>query len=391
LTTDTETASAAELDSERIDAVRQAVTAITDDLGRRYWLEVVRRGGEPHELLSAMASTGLLGVGLSEKLGGSGGGISDEAMLMETLGRGGIPQSRIIIPGFVRRMVAKWGSPDQARQVVEATLSGTAATSFAFTEAESGSNAFAMKTKAELVGDSWIINGQKTYITNAGIADQMLIGARTGTDPNGRARISLFLTKLPVAGISFTPLDIRASPPEKQYVVYFDNVELPADALVGEEGSGARSMFTALNPERILTAAGTVGLGHFVLEQASDYVRGRAPFGQPTGSYQGVQHPLARAYVALEAARLMTYEAAAEVDRGVDAGMKSNVCKFLASEAACAAIDAAIQVCGGYAFDYDSNIMWLYEHLRLRRIAPLNNEMILNFVAERALGLPRSY
>jgi acyl-CoA dehydrogenase len=150
-------------------------------------------------------------------------------------------------------------------------------------------------------------------------------------------------------------------------------------------------MFSALNPERILVAASTAGLGMYALTKASDYVRVRSPFGAPIGSYQAVQHPLARAYMQLQAARTMTFEAAAAYDCGEDPGLASNAAKFLASEAAHAAIDAAVQVCGGYAFDWDSDIMWMYENLRLRRVAPVNNEMIMNFVAEKALGLPRSY
>lgn len=379
------------IDTDRIEAVRLATREITERLGLRYWLTVLNEERQATEMMDALADSGLLGIGLAEEHGGSGGGMSEEAMLVETLGRGGMLQGRIIVPGFVRRMVTKWGTPEQAEKVVKIALDPSKMTCFAFTEAESGSNAFAMRTRAERTETGWLVNGEKTFITDFGWASQMLLAARTGTSDSGRARISLFLVDLPHPAVTGTALNITTSQPEVQYTVHFDNLELPETALVGEEGQGVRSMFSALNPERILAAAGTVGLGHFVLDRAVEYVRERSPFGRPIGSYQGVQHPLARAYLALESARVMTQRAAAMYDAGEDAGLASNAAKFLASEAGHAAVDAAVQVCGGYAFDRDSNIMWLYETIRLRRVAPVNNEMVLNFVAEKALKLPRSY
>jgi len=379
------------LDQERVEAVRTATRSVIKKLGPKYWLKIIKENRDPWELMEELAAAGLLGVGLAEELGGSGGGIYEEATLMEELGTGGISQGYVIIPNFARRMVSKWGTPAQRDRFVAPSLTGKSHTSFAITEASSGTNAFAMRTRAERNGSGWVINGEKTYITNAGHASQLLLVARSGTDAQGRAELSLFIVDLPNPAVTMTPLDIRSSRPEIQYSVHFDNLKLPADAVVGEAGQGARTMFSALNPERILVAAGTIGMGMYALKKASDYVRERAPFGVPTGSYQGVQHPLARAYMALHAARSVTFEAAAAYDGGEQPGLASNTAKFLASEAAFAAIDSTIQVCGGYAFDWDSDIMWMYEHLRLRRVAPVNNEMVMNFVAEKALGLPRSY
>ncbi len=379
------------LDPERVEAVRSVTRDVVKALGPRYWLTVLKQGREATEMLAEMAKAGLLGVGLPESLGGSGGGVYEEAVMIEELGRGGLPQGVVIVPNFARRMVARWGSPQQIERFIAPSLTGTSRTSFALTEAGSGTNAFAMRTRAEPSGNGWVVNGEKTYITNAGKATQMLLVARTGVASKGGAALSLFVVDLPNPAVSMTPMNIRASLPDIQYTVHFTDLHLPADAVVGQVGAGAKTMFTALNPERILVAAGTVGLGFNALNKAADYVRERAPFGRPTGSYQGVQHPLARAYMQLEGARAVVYEAATAEDTGRDAGMLSNTAKFLASEAAHAAVDAAVQVCGGYAFDWDSDIMWMYEHIRLRRVAPINNEMVMNFVAERALGLPRSY
>jgi acyl-CoA dehydrogenase len=379
------------LDWERIEAVRGVTQEVIKKLGPKYWLKMLKEDREPTELMEEAASSGLLGVGLPEHLGGNGGGIYEEATMIDELNKGGICTGRIIVANFARRMVSTWGTPEQAKRFIDLSLSGKSITSFAITEAGSGTNAFAMRTKAERDGSGWRINGEKTFISNANKASQMLLVARSGTDAKGRAELSLFVVDLPNPAITMTPMNIRASKPEVQCTVYFDDLKLPGDAVVGEAGKGARTMFSALNPERILVAASTVGLGMYALTKASDYVRVRSPFGAPIGSYQAVQHPLARAYMQLLAARTMTFEAAAAADRGEDPALTSNTAKFLASEAAHAAIDAAVQVCGGYAFDWDSDIMWMYEHLRLRRVAPVNNEMVMNFVAEKALSLPRSY
>jgi acyl-CoA dehydrogenase len=375
----------------RQEAIRSVTRDVVKKLGPRYWLRILKEEREPTELLQELAHADLLGVGLPESLGGSGGGILEEAIFIEELGRGGLPQGVVIVPNFARRMVSKWGTPEQAERFVAPSLTGESRTSFGLTEADSGTNAFGIRTKAEPRDGGWLVNGEKVYITNAGKSDQMLLVARTGTTPKGTAELSLFVVDLPNSAVMTTPMNIRASLPDIQYIVAFNDLWLPDEAVVGTVGAGAKTMFSALNPERILVAAGTIGLGFNALRKASDYVRERAPFGRPTGSYQGVQHPLARAYMQLEGARAVTYEAAAAEDADGDAGMLSNTAKFLASEAGHAAIDAAVQVCGGFAFDWDADIMWMYEHIRLRRVAPVNNEMVMNFVAERALNLPKSY
>lgn len=382
------------VDRDAVEAVRRVTQSVIKKVGPRYWLKVVKENRRPNELTDAMAEAGLFGVGLSEDLGGSGGGIYEEAAMIEELGKGGIAQSFVIIPNFARRMVAKWGTSEQRSAFIAQSLKGEANTCFAITEAGSGTNAFAMRTTAKIDGDGWRINGEKAYISNAGAARQMLLVARTGTNSRGSVELSLFVINLPADGLTVTAMDIRATKPETQYIVHFDDVWVPSTAVVGEPGAGTRTVFSALNAERILVSTGTVGLGFNALDKAAAYVRDRAPFGRPTGTYQGVQHPLARCYMQLMGARSIAYEAAAAEDAGEDSasvGLLANTAKFLASEAAHAAIDTAVQVCGGFAFDWDSDLMWMYEYIRLRRVAPINNEMVMNYIAERALDLPRSY
>jgi alkylation response protein AidB-like acyl-CoA dehydrogenase len=188
-----------------------------------------------------------------------------------------------------------------------------------------------------------------------------------------------------------TAMAIDWKAPERQFAITFDDVILPADSLVGEEGKGADALFDSLNSERVVISAWTIGLGDRAIELAVEYARRRAPWGDPIGKYQSVSHPLARAKAQLEAARVMTYRAAESYEAGRPAGPDANIAKFLASEAAEAAIDAAIQTFGGSAFDDDSDVVALWPMIRILRIAPLNNEMILNYIAERVLGLPRSY
>ena len=379
--------------AERMKAVQSAAVEVARRYDRKYWLACIAEDRQPVEFTRALAESGLLGIGLAEEFGGQGGGLLEEVTLVETLGKAGLPSTPFAIANFTRSLVAKHGSDEQRKRFIPRTLTGETHTCFAMTESDSGTNALAMRTRADRDGDGWRVNGRKVYISAAGIATQMLLVARTNAPTvEGRTSgLSLFMLDLPQAGISMTPMRITVDAPEHQYEVYFDDVKLPADALVGAEGGAMRCLFSALNPERILVSAMMLGVGDHLLNKAVAFARERSPFGRPIGSYQAVQHQLARAFVDLEAARLMTYQAARDIDRGEAGGIASNAAKLLASEAAQAAVDVAIQVHGGQAFDHDTDVIAFYDFVRLHRIAPINNEMVLNFIGERALGLPRSY
>jgi hypothetical protein len=261
------------------------------------------------------------------------------------------------------------------------------------TEPEAGTNSFALRTTARKSGDAYRISGQKVFISGADQADHILLLARTappGEALSRRTGFGLFMVDLSLPGIQLNRLDIEWYAPENQYEVFFDDVEVPATALIGEEGLGFDHLLACLNQERVVIAAWALGLGNYALEKAVAYAKQRAPFGKPIGANQAVQHPLALAKAEMEAARHVMYAAAAGYDAGLDAGAQANTAKLLGSRSALAAVEASIQTHGGSAFVYETDVVTLWPMIRILQIAPLNNESILNFVGERVLGLPRS-
>lgn len=382
-----------ERDEGLIEGIRETLSRILQKYDRRYYVECGNRDRQPLELVEALHGAGILGVGVPEEMGGVGGGLVEELAVVEAIAGAGIHPGFVLLPSFARKPVMKYGSPEQIAAFVGQTLRPTRRPCFALSEPDAGTNSFRIKTFARQHENGWTVNGQKTYISNAGEADLMLLVARTAPyAPDAPTRgMSLFIVPTSLPGITMNQQRIDAHAPVGQFEIFFDNVELPADALVGEAGGASEYLFTALNPERILAAGSAAGLGEFVLQRGADYARTRAPFGKPIGSYQGIAHAMARAKIQLEAAKVMTRQAAASFDDGASVGILASSAKFIASEAANAALDATIQAHGGSAFDLDVDIISFYQQLRLYRIAPINNEMVLNYVAERALSLPRSY
>jgi alkylation response protein AidB-like acyl-CoA dehydrogenase len=274
-----------------------------------------------------------------------------------------------------------------------ATISGARRFCLGVTEPEAGTNSFAARTVARPVPGGYRISGQKVFISGADESDHILLLARTAPagEPVGRrAGFGLFALDLSLPGVELRRMDIEWHAPEYQFEVFLDEVEVPADALIGTEGLGFDHLLSVLNSERVVIAAWALGLGHYALEKAVAYAKVRAPFGTPIGSHQGVAHPLALAKAEMEAARQVMYSAAAEYDSGGDAGAKANMAKLLGSRAALAAVEAAIQTHGGSAFVHETDVITLWPMIRILQIAPLNNESVLNYLAERVLGLPRS-
>ncbi|MCZ4519484.1 acyl-CoA/acyl-ACP dehydrogenase [Rhodococcus ruber] len=381
--------------ADLLAAIREAVAGVTAKWDRAYYLEKAANDEAPVELYKAMADSGLFALGIPEDIGGAGGGVTATAAVMEEMSRAGLPPMLYSLTSFARQAILKNGTPDQIEKHVVPSLTADRLFSFAMTEPDAGTNSFAMKTFARRTDDgSYVMNGQKVFISGADQADHMLVVARTTAAVDAKRKsdgISLFVIPSNTPGISLSAMDIEWHAPERQFTVYFDDVTLPADSLIGVEGQGARGMFEALNAERIVISAWTLGLGSLALTRAVDFVKQRAPWGPPIGSYQSVAHPLAHARARLEAARVMTYRAAATYDAGGEAGDHANMAKLLASEAADDAIDAAMQVHGGSAFDRTTDLITLWPMIRILRVAPLNNEMILNYISEHVLGLPRSY
>jgi alkylation response protein AidB-like acyl-CoA dehydrogenase len=384
-----------ELFSPPTDDLREAVAGVTARYDRAYFLRQAAAGGTLDDLWREMADKDLLAVGVPQSLGGLGGGISGMATVMEEMSAVGVPPILYVLTAFSRESLIRHGSEQQVADHVVPTIAGERRICFAVTEPDAGTNSFAMRTQARRRDDGgYVINGQKAFISGADEADHMLLIARTASSGERVGRdhgFSLFIIDRHTSGIELARMNIEWHAPERQFEIFFSDVEVPAEALIGEEGKGFRYLFDSLNGERILIAAWAAGLGRYALGKAVAYAGQRAPFGSPIGGYQGVQHPLARAHAHLEAARLMIGAAAAEYDGGLDAGAKANIAKLLASEAAGEALDVAVQVHGGHAFVAETDVATLWPMVRAMRTGPINNESILNYIGQHVLGLPRSF
>ncbi len=380
--------------SVRIRQVQEATRGISEQYPRSYILDCIKQDRFPGEMWKALGEYGLLGLSVPEKFGGSGGGVVEIVALAEALALGGVPTLFLVVTGLGRVPIVRHGTPEQIAKFVTPTCDGSVKLCFAITEPNAGTNSFNMTSFATRDGDEWVLNGQKVFISGARDADIMLVIARTQKPSEVKHRtegMSLFVLDMKTPGITLQTLNIQVETAERQYMVFFDNVRMPADALIGEAGKGAKLMFEGLNSERLLAAAAALGIGDYALKKAVAYSLDRKPFGKPIGSYQALQHRMALAKAELEAARLMTYSAAERFDAGEDAGAHANMAKLLASRAAVSAVEAAIQTHGGYAFDRDYDIVTLWPMVRLMEIAPINNEMLLNYIGEHVLGLPKSY
>ena len=379
----------------RIRDIQEAARGVTKQYPRSYILQCIKEDRFPDELWRELGKFGLLGLSIPEEHGGSGGGVLEITALNEALALAGVPTLFLVVTGLGRVPIVRHGTAEQIARYVTPTCSGQKKMCFAITEPNAGTNSFAMTTLATPGADGgWTLNGQKVFISGARDADFMLVVARTTKAGEVKYRtegMSLFVVDMKTPGIQLQQLNIQVETAERQYMVFFDNVRLPADAVIGEPGKGAKLMFEGLNSERLLAAGAAIGLGDYALSKAVAYANERKPFGKPIGSYQALQHRMALAKAELEAARLMTYDAADRFDNGEDAGAHANMAKLLASRAAVAAIDATLQVHGGYGFDRDYDVVTLWPMTRLLEIAPINNEMLMNYIGEHVLGLPKSY
>lgn len=379
----------------RVRDIREATRGVTTQYPRSYILQCIKEDRFPDELWQALGKLGLLGLSIPEEHGGSGGGVLEITALNEALALAGVPTLFLVVTGLGRVPILRHGTPEQIKKYVTPTCTGEQKLCFAITEPNAGTNSFAMTTfAAPNAKGGWTLNGQKVFISGARDADTMLVVARTtkaGEVKHRTEGMSLFVLDMKTPGITLKQLNIQVETAERQYMVFFDNVEMPADAVIGEPGKGAKLMFEGLNSERLLAAGAAIGLGDYALSKAVAYANDREPFGKPIGSYQALQHRMALAKAEIEAARLMTYDAADRFDAGEDAGAHANMAKLLASRAAVAAIEATLQVHGGYGFDRDYDVVTLWPMIRLLEIAPINNEMLLNYIGEHVLGLPKSY
>jgi alkylation response protein AidB-like acyl-CoA dehydrogenase len=378
-------------DEER--QMREAVRGICSGFGPEYQARLHEQGESPVELWEALAEKGYLGVNLPEEWGGGGLGMSALAAVGEEISATGNSLLLIVVsPAIAGSILARHGSEEQKDRWLRGIAMGTIRVAFAITEPDAGTNSHNLQTSLERKGDTFLLRGQKTFISGVEFAHAVLVVARTRNPDGSLGLPSLCIVDVDAPGFTRERIPMPYLGPDYQWQLFFDDVELEEDRLIGGENGGLGPIFDGLNPERIMGAAIACGAGRRALEKAARYANERVVWGVPIGTHQGLSHPLAEAKIELELARLMMQKAAALYDAGAPgAGEASNIAKYAAAEAAIRCVDQAIQTHGGngVALEYGLTQMWW--GARLTRIAPVSREMILNYVAEHSLGLPKSY
>ncbi len=380
--------------------MRAAVAALCARFGDDYWLEKDTEGGFPHEFHRAMAEAGWLGIAMPPEYGGSGLGISEAAVLMQAVsesGAGFSGASAIHMNIFGLHPVVVFGTDEQKRRFLPPLIAGDEKTCFAVTEPDAGLDTTRLKTKALRRGDHYLLSGRKIWISTAQVAEKMLILART-TPIEEAARpslgMSLFYTDLDRSRVEVREIAKMGRKAVDSNLLFIDGLEVPVADRIGEEGRGFHYILHGMNPERILIAAEAVGLGRAALARAARYAGERVVFGRPIGQNQAIQHPLAERWIELEAAELMVLRAAAAYDRGEDSGMVgafANAAKYCAAEAGFRACETAIMTHGGMGYAREYHVERYFREIQIARIAPISPQLILSHIAERVLGLPKSY
>jgi alkylation response protein AidB-like acyl-CoA dehydrogenase len=335
-----------------------------------------------------LVKAGLAGIALPEEYGGGAQGLSEMCLVTERSSAAGFPAAKLILSqGIVGSILLRHGTPEQRSTWLPPIAAGDVQFCFALTEAEAGSNARQMRTRAESVGKQWRIRGEKYYISAVDEADAMLLAAQT-PDANG---ITLFIIDEPQRRLGFEKLAVDITMFEHQFAVHFDDVLVGPESVVGQPGNGFAALFDGLNPERLLTSAQSLGMGRWGIDLACSYAKQRAVFDAPIGSHQAIAHPLAESWVQLEAAWSMVVHAARMYDQGQPCGLQCNAAKFAASDAGWLALDRALQTHGGSGFLGDLHLIERLMVTRLFKVAPVTRELALNHIAMEALGLPKSY
>jgi alkylation response protein AidB-like acyl-CoA dehydrogenase len=381
-------------ESDERQALRRSVAALGAKYGRGYFEEAARTGKKTTELWAEAGRNGFLGVAIPEEYGGGGGDIGDLAAVCEELAAAGSPLLLMVVsPAIVGTIIAQYGSDEQKQALLPGLADGTSTFAFSITEPDAGSNSHNIITTAFREEDGWRLTGTKTYISGVDEASHVLVVARTEDARSGKLKPALFLLPTDSAGFTYQEIDMGIVSPEKQFTLFFDDVRVPADALIGGEGAGIEQLFAGLNPERIMAASFALGTARLALAKASEYAKERKVWDVPIGAHQAISHPLAQTHIEIEMARLMTQKAAALYAAGdvMRAAEAANMAKYAAGEAVCNAVDRAIQTHGGNGLANEYGLVQMLAGSRLSRIAPVSREMALNFVAQFSLGLPKSY
>nr|WSZ19740.1 acyl-CoA/acyl-ACP dehydrogenase [Streptomyces canus] len=382
-------------DSDEHRLIRESTAKIATRYGHAYYSERARTGAGLEELWGELGKAGLLGVHLPEEYGGGGAGLSELVVVLEELSAHGMPiLSSVISPAICGSILAAHASPEMKRAWLPDIASGRRRMAFAITEPDAGSNSHAITTTARSDGGGWRISGAKYFISALNEADAVLVVTRDGDlapSASGRSPLSLFVVPIDTPGLQYQPIETELVCPDKQFTLFFDDVRLDGDALIGERGKGLWQVFAGLNPERITASALSNGIGRYAVAKARDYACERTVWATPIGAHQGIAHPLAEAHIGVELARLATARSAELFDAGQDAATAANIAKFTAAEASLKALDQAIQTHGGNGLSREYGLADLWFVARLLRTAPVSREMVLNFVAQHSLGLPNSY
>ncbi|BCO34619.1 acyl-CoA dehydrogenase [Mycobacterium heckeshornense] len=382
------------IENEERRALRKAVAALVSNYGPDYYLQKARAHQHTDELWNEAGKLGFLGVNLPEKYGGGGAGMYELSLVMEEMSAHGCGLLMMVVsPAINGTIISKFGTDEQKQRWLPGIADGSITMAFAITEPDAGSNSHRITTTARRDGSDWILSGQKVFISGVDQAQAVLVVGRTEESKTGKLRPALFVVPTDAPGFTYTPIEMELISPERQFTVFIDDVRLPADALVGSEDAAIAQLFAGLNPERIMGAASAVGMGRFALSKATDYVKTRKVWDTPIGAHQGLSHPLAQNYVEIELAKLMMQKAATLYDHGDDMGAAeaANMAKYAAGEASARAVDQAVQSLGGNGLTKEYGIAAALTASRLSRIAPVSREMVLNFIAQTSLGLPRSY
>jgi len=379
------------------EQIREAIAKICARFGDDYWLKKDKEGGFPKELHQALAKDGWLGVAMPEEYGGSGLGITEAAVMMQAIaesGAGFSGASAVHMNIFGLNPVVVFGTPEQKKRMLPGLIAGKERACFAVTEPNTGLNTTRIKTKAEKKGGKYIISGQKVWISTAQVAEKILLLARTTPLEESRKStlgLSLFYTDFDRKHIEVREIEKMGRKAVDSNQVFFDGLPVPEADRIGEEGKGFEYILHGMNPERILIAAECVGLGRCAVSRAAKYANERIVFDRPIGKNQGIQHPLAANWMALEAANLMVFKAAWLYDQGKNCGAEANASKYLAAEACFDACQQAVMTHGGYGYAKEYQVERYLRESLVGRIAPVSPQMILCFIAERVLGLPKSY
>ncbi|MBK1787306.1 acyl-CoA dehydrogenase family protein [Prauserella cavernicola] len=381
------------IDNDDHRLIRESVAKIAAKYGHEYYADRARRGEHIGELWSELGEAGLLGVHLPEEFGGGGAGLTELTIVIEELAAHGMPLLLAVIsPAICGSILAAHGSAEMKGEWLPGIADGSRKMAFALTEPDAGSNSHNVSTTARKDTDGWVISGGKYYISAADECEALLLVARDGdVATTGRNPLSLFVVPVASPGVTLQRIDTALTSPDRQFTVFLDDVRVGAEALIGEVGKGLRQVFAGLNPERVLAAALCTGVGRYAVAKARDYACQRQVWSAPIGAHQGISHPLAESHIAVELARLATMRAAELFDSGLDAAEAANIAKFAAAEAGLRALDQAIQTHGGNGLAREYGLADLWFVIRLMRTAPVSREMVLNFVAQRSLGLPDSY